>query len=1049
MTHAKKLLAVILAVIMIASLMTCITFAANPVFATDYVSYPSSDKIPELKKTACIVSVQARNKEVGTKLNIEWEGQTWEFTAGVNAFGTFDAAAKAADLAARGETPQVILTAGNYPELRIKSAVEVFGANWNDNPNVVNTEDPTKAWEFNPVWKVNPTICNDIIIDGAAAGEITIVGMQIAHRFYDSFRPQSSTKTVLKLINMTLLQTDSSTAVPTLPTGRTSNMSQFAMSFWNLNSHNTGASAANNTDETHLINFRVQDLNMNPTSNRIIDEKISPYFIIDGFCAEPGVPFINLSWFKWAPYKNAKMTLKNSYLTHPETGNGTGYLDFCGYYTDKDPNTELGETAEFEATNNIFFNSYNSKGAFDLRVFGAEYTKVTIEDNLFVNTGDTLSTFFNLYNTPVGDLSDYMSLKNNTFLGYQLDIQYGDSNTKIDMTGCYVSPTWSANYKNEQNNVLPTGNVTYEYGYIDGARTIKTDAVQKFEVKDMTVDHDACMITGNVGAGLFYVTPEIIGQAVCDIYLSDKDYSNIDTYQLGTPLAQCSLTSLENYYIFVAFSPDRANSKVYKMKISRPSTPALAMNGVGEGAVKLDPVSYLAEIPTTQSTFSFVPNVADDILVSVTPEGAEEPIIPDDDGVYNITDIKKGADLVYNIDLSKDGVIERYSLIVRREMSSDCEILALDSKLTAVEGGYTATASGDKFEFTATLSKDATAFVTLGTEVYPYAAGKIVINNPKSATYKFSVVAEDGTVKSYDLKLTTLKSGEAKVLSVENATAKGDGFEASAATTFVVKPTVSAGAGYKVFTDAACTTLLANNTITMGTADVTVYIVVTAENGTVAKPVALTVKKSATDPAPKPPVDDVEIKDTSKIFTDVKAKGWYKEYVDYAVAYGIFSGTSSDKFSPDNNITRAQFVQVLANLAGVDTSNRNVTTSFKDVPAKKWYTAAVKWASDNKIVNGLGDGKFGPEQNVTREQMCVMLVNFAKFTNITLKSVEAKANFADDAKISSWAKAAVYACQQADIVNGKGENKFDPAGTGTRAEASVIFTKFHKDYLAK
>ncbi len=201
-------------------------------------------------------------------------------------------------------------------------------------------------------------------------------------------------------------------------------------------------------------------------------------------------------------------------------------------------------------------------------------------------------------------------------------------------------------------------------------------------------------------------------------------------------------------------------------------------------------------------------------------------------------------------------------------------------------------------------------------------------------------------------------------------------------------------------------------------------------------------------PDPKPDTTpEVEIKDTSKIFKDIKAKGWYKEYVDYSVAYGIFTGTSKTEFSPSMNITRAQFVQVLANLVGVDTSNRNVTTSFKDVPAKKWYTSAVKWASENKVVNGMGDGKFEPNANVTREQMCVMLVNFAKFKDITLKKVENKENFADNAKISKWAKTAVYTCQQADIVNGKGAGKFDPKGTGTRAEASVMFTKFHKDYM--
>ncbi len=184
------------------------------------------------------------------------------------------------------------------------------------------------------------------------------------------------------------------------------------------------------------------------------------------------------------------------------------------------------------------------------------------------------------------------------------------------------------------------------------------------------------------------------------------------------------------------------------------------------------------------------------------------------------------------------------------------------------------------------------------------------------------------------------------------------------------------------------------------------------------------------------------------VFSDVKAKAWYKKYVDYSVKHGIFSGTSATTFSPNDNITRAQFVQVLANLEGVDTSNRKVSTKFSDVPQNKWFTAAVKWASENAVVNGVGGGRFDPNANVTREQMCVMLVNYAKFKSITFKTVEAKENFVDDSKISKWAKTAVYTCQQADIVNGKGAGAFDPKGTGTRAEASVIFTKFHTDYLS-
>ncbi len=184
-------------------------------------------------------------------------------------------------------------------------------------------------------------------------------------------------------------------------------------------------------------------------------------------------------------------------------------------------------------------------------------------------------------------------------------------------------------------------------------------------------------------------------------------------------------------------------------------------------------------------------------------------------------------------------------------------------------------------------------------------------------------------------------------------------------------------------------------------------------------------------------------------FDDVKSESWYKEYVDYSVKYGIFNGTAARKFSPETNITRAQFVQVLANLSNVDTKNVDVTTNFSDVKSGKWYTPAIKWASDNGIVNGMGNGTFEPEKDITREQMCIMLVNYADFNNITLKNVNSKKKFADDSKIHDWAEDEVYKCQMAGIVEGRDNNVFDPLGTGKRSEATAIFTRFHKEYKDK
>ncbi len=184
-------------------------------------------------------------------------------------------------------------------------------------------------------------------------------------------------------------------------------------------------------------------------------------------------------------------------------------------------------------------------------------------------------------------------------------------------------------------------------------------------------------------------------------------------------------------------------------------------------------------------------------------------------------------------------------------------------------------------------------------------------------------------------------------------------------------------------------------------------------------------------------------------FDDVATNKWYERYVNYVSANKLFQGVGNNTFLPTDNITRAQFVQVLANLENVDVTNKNVTTSFTDVPSNKWYTPAVKWASDKGIINGFGDGTFQPTASITREQMCAMLVRYINYKNITVETSGDGSAFADDNKIGKWAKAYVYTCKQANIVIGKGNNIFDPKGLGTRAEAAVIFTRLHRRYLAK
>lgn len=128
-------------------------------------------------------------------------------------------------------------------------------------------------------------------------------------------------------------------------------------------------------------------------------------------------------------------------------------------------------------------------------------------------------------------------------------------------------------------------------------------------------------------------------------------------------------------------------------------------------------------------------------------------------------------------------------------------------------------------------------------------------------------------------------------------------------------------------------------------------------------------------------------------------------------------------------------------------TNKKVDTKFDDVKSGEWFASAIKWAANNEIVAGLDNKTFAPNANITREQMCAILVNYAKSQKIAIKSVEPEQTFSDDKLISDWTKEAVYTCQQADIVNGMSEGKFNPQGTGKLSEAAVIFTKFHQSYI--
>ncbi len=173
-------------------------------------------------------------------------------------------------------------------------------------------------------------------------------------------------------------------------------------------------------------------------------------------------------------------------------------------------------------------------------------------------------------------------------------------------------------------------------------------------------------------------------------------------------------------------------------------------------------------------------------------------------------------------------------------------------------------------------------------------------------------------------------------------------------------------------------------------------------------------------------------------FSDVN--GWEKEYVYYLAERKILNGKADGQFKPADNITRAEFVKILAAVSGQDVS-KSTGTSFSDVNAASWYAPYVEWAYKNGIVKG-NNGNFKPSANITRQDMAVMIENFSKYMSKTVPSMEAGKTFADDSRIASYAKDAVASLQKAGIISGDVNGKFLPQSSATRAQAAKMITVY-------
>lgn len=184
-------------------------------------------------------------------------------------------------------------------------------------------------------------------------------------------------------------------------------------------------------------------------------------------------------------------------------------------------------------------------------------------------------------------------------------------------------------------------------------------------------------------------------------------------------------------------------------------------------------------------------------------------------------------------------------------------------------------------------------------------------------------------------------------------------------------------------------------------------------------------------------------------FTDVSRSDWYYQFVDYVTSKGYFNGVADKTFAPADNMTRAMFVTVLFRFDGAKGDRSQ--SAFTDVAPGEWYTDAINWAAANRIVDGVGNGKFAPNDPITRAQMCTMieryLALYKKAWKVTLPETGSVSVMVDESAIPAYALAAVKQCQRHGLVNGFEDGTFRPNELSTRAQVAAVI--YRMSYLVQ
>ncbi len=196
--------------------------------------------------------------------------------------------------------------------------------------------------------------------------------------------------------------------------------------------------------------------------------------------------------------------------------------------------------------------------------------------------------------------------------------------------------------------------------------------------------------------------------------------------------------------------------------------------------------------------------------------------------------------------------------------------------------------------------------------------------------------------------------------------------------------------------------------------------------------------------APEPDVNAFPVH--GDLFDDVNADAWFFPYVTYTLNKGIMTGKGNNLFAPSETLVRAQFAVVLWRISGSPEAAWQGT--YPDVPEGQFYTSAVEWASgeDVGVIGGYDEGNFGPNDNITREQMATMLYRYAKYKNLDITHTDDLETFPDAGSVTEFASEAMQWAVGSGIIKGDKGN-LNPQGNTNRAECATMLQRFCETFM--